>query len=272
MFINNINPVLLNLGPFDIRYYGLFYGIGFLFSYFMLKHIIKKHKTNVTLEMLDDFFIYIMIGGLLGARIFYTLVYQFSYYVSNPLRILEIWNGGMSFHGGLLGSVLAVFLFIYIHNKKQKNKTKKLHFYDIADLAVIPFALALALGRIGNFTNQELYGRITNVPWAVKFNTAEGFRHPSQLYESLYSLTIFGILWWLKGKKIMKGMLFWSFVSLYGIFRFIIEFFRQPDTQMGANGFIVGWLTTGQILCSIMIISGIIALYYLYKKQEKQYE
>lgn len=279
VFYNNINPVLVSLGPFDIRYYGLFYGIGFLMSYFIVRYLIKKNKkTNLKPNDVDDFYIYIMVSGLLGGRLFYCFFYNFNYYIHNILDIVKVWNGGMAFHGGLLGAILGILLYVYQFNKKKETKKEKIHFYDIADMMVIPFALSLALGRIGNFTNHELYGRLTDLPWGTKFKTVSGFRHPSQLYESAKNILIFISLWNInKIKDIQKGVLFWSFTALYGILRFFIEFVREPsDKQLGEAGVFLGWMTPGQFLCILMIISGVGMISYIYwnryKKLSKKYD
>src|SRR3989338_600142 len=257
MFIHNIDPVLLSLGPFQIRYYGLFWLIGFVMAYFLLIHLAKKKELSVTKDDIADLLLYIIVGTVLGARIFYILVYNLPFYLSNPFEMLAIWHGGLSFHGGLIGAVAAGFLYC---------RRKKISFYEIADMVVIPLALGLALGRIGNFINGELYGRITDitdVPWAVKFPDAEGFRHPSQIYASLKNLVIFFALWSIKDKKLPKGFMFWLFVVMYSILRFTVEFFRQPDEQLG---FIIGFLSMGQILSIIMFSIGIFFLHKAYKK------
>ena len=272
MFTNNIDPILIDFGRFNISYYGLFYGIGFLFSYFFIRYLIKKKKdTNLETKDVDDFFLFLMIGGLLGARIFYVLIYNFNYYMQNPQLILAFNQGGMSFHGSWVGAMLALGLYVNLHSKKKKDKP--IEIYDITDLAVIPFALSLSLGRIGNFTNHELYGRVTDVAWAVKFRGVEGYRHPSQIYSSIKNILIFGILFWINTMKgIPKGIMTWSFITLYGILRFFVEFFRQPDSQLGANGFFFGWISMGQILSSIMIVFGIGMLFYIYYKDGKRLE
>jgi phosphatidylglycerol:prolipoprotein diacylglycerol transferase len=196
----------------------------------------------------------VIVGVVLGARIFYVFVYNLPFYLNNPSQIIAIWNGGLSFHGGLIGAVIVALIFC---------KKKKIHFYELADIAVVPLALGLALGRLGNFTNGELYGRITNVPWAMKFQDAEGFRHPSQLYASFKDLVIFFTLWVIKDKKMPKGFIFWLFVVMYSAFRFTVEFFRQPDEQLG---FIIGFLSMGQILSIIMFLVGVVFIYRVSRK------
>jgi len=252
--MHNINPVLLRLGPFEIRYYGLFYVLGFVMAYFIIDYLAKKKKISLSKDDIADFLLYIIVGTVLGARIFYIIFYNLPFYLSNPFEMLAVWHGGLSFHGGLIGSVIAGFYFC---------KRKKIDFYEIADITVIPLALGLALGRIGNFINGELYGRITDVPWAVKFPDAEGFRHPSQIYESFKNLLIFSTLWIIKDKKLPRGFIFWLFVVMYSALRFIVEFTREPDEQLG---FIIGFLTMGQILSIAMFLTGVYFIYHVHKK------
>lgn len=252
MFYHNINPVLLNLGPFEIRYYGLIFVLGFVIAYFLLVYLAKQRRLDLTKDELSDLLLYLLIGIIAGARLFYILFYNPKFYISNPLELFAVWHGGMSFHGGLIGGVIAVLLFC---------KKKKVHFYDIMDIAVIPAALGLALGRIGNFLNGELYGRITNIPWAFDFGDGKP-RHPSQLYESLKNFFIFGVLWFLKEKKLPRGFLFWSFVTIYSCLRFFVEFFREPDPQLG---FIIFNLSMGQILSIIVFFIGVYSLFRLKK-------
>lgn len=250
MFIHNIDPVLLRLGPFEIRYYGLFYLLGFVIAYFMLNHLAKKRELKIDKDDIADYLLYVIIGTVLGARIFYIIFYNLPFYLGNPFEMLAIWHGGLSFHGGFIGAVIAVIYFC---------RKKKLDIYEMLDISVIPLALGLALGRIGNFTNGELYGRITDAPWAVKFPDAPGFRHPSQIYESFKNLIIFSTLWVIKDKKMPKGFMFWLFVVMYAALRFVVEFTREPDEQLG---FIIGFLSMGQILSIVMFLVG---LFFIYK-------
>jgi len=254
MFTHTINPVLASIGPFQIRYYGIFFVSGFIIAYFLLSYLAKRKKISLAKDDISDFLVYVIIGTILGARLVYVLVYNFPFYLQKPYEIIAIWHGGLSFHGGLIGAAIAGYYFC---------KKKKISFYTLADIAVIPLALGLALGRLGNFTNGELYGRITNLPWAVKFQDAEGFRHPSQLYESLKNLIIFSALWLIKDKSLPKGFMFWLFVAMYSALRFTVEFFRQPDPQLG---FIIGVLSMGQLLSIIMFAVGIFFLYKVSKK------
>lgn len=249
MFYNNIDPTLFHLGPFEIRYYGIIFAAGFVIAYFLIAYLSKQRKLNLTKEDVADLVFYLVIGVILGARVFYILVYNLNHYMANPLEIFALWQGGLSFHGGLIGAVISTYIFC---------RNKKIEFYDVADIAVMPLAIGLFFGRIGNFINGELYGRITDVPWAVKFKDADGFRHPSQIYESLKNLFIFAALWKIKDKKLPKGFLFWLFVLMYSALRFFIEFFRQPDEQLG---FVLFNLSMGQLLSMIMFAVGVFFMY-----------
>jgi phosphatidylglycerol:prolipoprotein diacylglycerol transferase len=244
MFYNNINPTLFNLGPFEIRYYGIIYVLGFILAYFFLVTLSKRRHLELSKDDISDLLFYEIIGTVIGARLFEIFVYNPAYYFANPFEMMAVWHGGLSFHGGLIGAAVAGFLFC---------KKKKVAFYDLADIVVIPLAFGLFLGRIGNFLNGELVGRLTNVPWCVKFKKYEGCRHPSQLYESAKNLFIFGVLWFMKDKKLKKGIMFWSFILMYSVLRFFVEFFREPDPQIG---FILG-LTMGQWLNIVMFCIGI---------------
>ncbi len=258
------NPVLVSFFGFEIRYYGLFYLIGFLIVYLMYSRLSKRleslnHSKDKAFEML----FWGLVGGIIVARIFYVFFYDFAYYSSHLIESLFLWQGGLSFHGGLVGAVLAVYLFCR-HNS--------ISFLEVADVLVIPASLALALGRLGNLLNGELYGRVSNVPWAVIFTMDPELkpRHPSQIYESLKNVAIFVILYLffktkylLMGAKKRKGLLLTFFILLYGSFRFLVEFFRAPDPQLGLL-----WLglSLGQWLSLIMVF---FALFFLFVKLKK---
>ena len=245
MFIQNINPVILSVFGLEIRYYGLVYVLGFLLALFILMK--QREKLKLTKDEIYDYVFYLIIFTVIGARLFEIIFYEPLFYFSNPLEMLMIWEGGLSFHGALLGVIIWTYIF---------TKKKKLHFYDISDILVIPAAFMLFLGRIANFINGELVGKITNLPWGVKFQDYEGFRHPTQIYESLKNLFIFFVLIFLKNKNLKKGTLTWLFVLMYGILRFFIEFLKEQSS------FIFGIPVT-QVLSILMII---IALYFLLKK------
>jgi phosphatidylglycerol:prolipoprotein diacylglycerol transferase len=254
----NINPILIKLGPFQVGWYGLMYVFGFIASYLLVRYQMKKKTFGISREEVDNLFVYLMLGLIIGGRLGYVLFYDLPVYLHEPLEIFAVWHGGMSFHGGLLGVLIVGIFFCWKHKKS---------FWKIADLFIVTAPIGLGLGRIGNFINGELYGRVTSVPWGMIFpNGGPLPRHPSQLYESaLEGGILFVILWLLKDKKLPSGGLLAVFLFLYGVFRFSVEFFREPDQQLG---FILGPFTMGQILSSFMIIGGIVLFFYL-KGREK---
>jgi len=245
MFIHNINPVLVNFFGLEIRYYGLVYVIGFLLILFILMK--QRDKLRLTKDDVYDYVFYLIIFTVIGARIFNIMFYNPLFYFSNPLEMLMIWKGGLSFHGALTGIIIWTYIF---------TKKKKLRFYDVSDILVIPGAFMLFLGRIANFINGELVGKITDLPWGVKFNNYEGYRHPTQIYESLKNLFIFFILLFLKNKNLKKGTLSWLFVLFYGVLRFTIEFMKEQTS------FIFG-LPVAHVLSGFMIST---SLWFLLKK------
>ncbi len=254
--IININPILIQLGPVRLSWYGLMYVFGFLASYLLVRYQIKKKDFGLTPQDLGDLYSYLALGLISGARLGYVLFYDLKMYLGDPVEILAFWHGGMSFHGGLIGVFLAGILFC------RKNKKS---FWKTADLFVVTVPIGLGLGRIGNFINGELYGRVTQVPWGMIFPKGGPLpRHPSQLYESaLEGGALFLILWFTRDKKLPAGGLLAIFLSLYGGFRFFLEFFREPDVQLG---FVLGPFTMGQVLSSFMIAGGILLFVYLKKK------
>ena len=246
MIIHTIDPVFINIGPFAIRYYGLVYAIGIIGVYLYMRAQIRAKKTNLTYTNLVDVILYGAIGMLLGGRLGYVFIYNLEYFLSNPGEIFQIWHGGMSFHGALIGVILAIFLYA---------KYKKISLYTITDALVIPCAFFLFLGRIANFINGELYGTITDVPWGVVFPNQAEARHPSQLYAAGKNLLIGGVLLYLfKKQKLKSGTLSWLFVLLYGTLRFLIGFVRVPDG-------VFLYLGTGQWLSLSMVFISIIVLY-----------
>ncbi|MBW3023108.1 prolipoprotein diacylglyceryl transferase [Candidatus Woesearchaeota archaeon] len=257
MFYSHINPVLAAIGSVEIRFYGLVYAVSFILLYFFLVYLSKQRKLGLTAAQLSDLVLWLIIGLIVGARAFYVIFYNLRFYLANPLEIAMVWHGGMSFHGGLVGLVIIALIFCRKH---------KIKFYGLADIIVIPAGVFLMLGRIANFINGELYGRITSVPWAVKFHNVEGFRHPSQIYESFKNLVIFSILWFVKDiKKLAPGFIFWLFISLFGLLRFLVEFLRMPDSQLG---FVLGNLSMGQILSLPMFAIGMVMLFVVSRKRE----
>ncbi|MFH1134010.1 MAG: prolipoprotein diacylglyceryl transferase [Nanoarchaeota archaeon] len=252
MFISHLNPVILDLGPLQVRWYGVFYAIGFLMGYYFIRWLAKRRGIKaLDKDGAGDLIVYLIAGMIIGARFFHVFVFNASYYLVHPAEIIAVWQGGLSFHGGLLGAIIAALIFC---------KKRKIDFLELADITSIPLALGLALGRIGNLINGELYGTVTNVPWAVKFPAAEGFRHPSQIYESMKNLLIFGILFSLKDKKWRKGTLFCLFLFMYGMLRFALEFFRERDH-------IIAGISLGQWLCAGMILAAAVIYLFLEKKR-----
>jgi len=255
MFINNINPIILSIGPLSVRYYGIAYAIGFLLAYFYLRYHIKKGLLKLTEDQLDKYFLWLIIGVVFMARLFEVFIYNAPYYFQHLSEMYRIWDGGMSFHGGLVGAIIVTYLFC---------RKYKIDIYDILDLLVIPGAIALMLGRIANYTNSELYGTITSpqsTPWCVVFQKVDAYcRHPTQLYESLQMLIMTVLLLSYKHyadirKKYVKGTLFWVFVLLYGVFRFFITFLRDEQKYLGLN--------PGQWLCLLMVILAVIFLWQI---------
>ncbi len=250
-----INPEIVKIGPLSIRWYGMMYLIGFVSSYLLVKYQIKKKRIAVTTKDIDSLYSFLIFGLIIGARLGYIIFYDLSNYLRNPLEIFAVWHGGMSFHGGLIGSVIAGISFC---------RKLKIDFWQIADIVIVTAPIGLGLGRLGNFINGELYGRITDVPWAMIFPSGGPFpRHPSQLYEFLLEgVALFTILWLLKNRDLKKGTITSLFLILYGMFRFFVEFFREPDPQLG---FILGPFTMGQMLSAGMLLLGSGILVYIYK-------
>jgi len=252
----NIDPVLVELGPIRLSWYGLMYVFGFLISYLLVRHQMKRKDFGISKQEVENLYFYLIIGLMVGARLGYVLFYDLKIYLTDPLEILAIWHGGMSFHGGLIGVLIVGILFSW------KNKKS---FWRIADLIIVTAPIGLGLGRIGNFINGELYGRVTQIPWGMIFPKGGPLpRHPSQLYESaLEGGVLFLILWLIKDKKLPAGGLLAMFLSLYGVFRFFVEFFREPDAHLG---FVLGPFTMGQVLTVFMIVGGMILFIYLKRK------
>jgi len=232
------------------------YIVGFFASYLLVRYQMKKKDFGMSKLEVENLYFYLILGLIIGARLGYVLFYDLKMYLKEPLEIFAIWHGGMSFHGGLIGVLIVGILFSW------KNKKS---FWRIADLIIVTVPIGLGLGRIGNFINGELYGRVAQVPWGMIFPKGGPLpRHPSQLYESaLEGGVLFLILWFLKDKELPTGGLLAIFLSLYGGFRFFVEFFREPDVQLG---FVLGPLTMGQILTTFMIVGGVILFTYLKRK------
>jgi phosphatidylglycerol:prolipoprotein diacylglycerol transferase len=252
----DIDPTIIRIGPVQLRWYGLMYLLGFMASYVLIKRQRRARRLGLQGNTLQNLIFYVAVGLILGARLGYLLFYQYAhlgYYLKHPLEVIAIWHGGMSFHGGLLGAVLAGIWFCRRH---------RLPFWDVADTVIVTAPIGLALGRIGNFINGELYGRPSTAPWAMVFPTADGVpRHPSQLYEAgLEGVLLFVILWSIKDRSMRPGFLVCLFIGGYGSLRFFAEFFRQPDPHIGL---LWGMFSMGQLLCLAMVLLACLLWFFL---------
>jgi len=252
-----INPVLISIGPLAVRWYALAYIVGIIVGWFYARAIIASERlwggpAPLTVIDFDDFVIWITLGIILGGRTGYVLFYNFPHFAAHPIEILQLWNGGMSFHGGVIGCIVAIVLFA-LH--------RRIPMLSLGDVTSAVAPIGLFLGRIANFINGELWGRPTNVPWAMVFpNGGPVPRHPSQLYEAaLEGVVLFVVLNLLVRSGALKrpGMVAGTFALGYGIARIICEFFREPDAQLG---FLWGGLTMGMLLCIPLMLAGIAVL------------
>lgn len=252
-----ISPVLFSIGSFQLRYYSLMYIIAFALVYLMVSYRIKHENYEYSAETIQDYMVWAMLGVIFGGRLGYVLFYNFSYYLQHPLEIILPFDfssgikfiglSGMSYHGGLIGVAVVSIYFCL---------KQKINFWRFADLFVPAIPLGYTFGRIGNFINGELFGRATIMPWGMYFplDPTQQLRHPSQLYEAFFEgIVLFVILWLLRKEKHFNGYLLGIYICGYGFVRFIIEFFREPDYQLG---FVLGFLSMGQVLCLLMILCG----------------
>jgi len=255
-----IDPIIFSIGPVALRWYGTMYLIGFIAAMFIANKAADKSNGVWTREQVSDLLFYGFLGVILGGRFGYVLFYQFDYFLTDPLYLFQIWQGGMSFHGGLLGVILAVFIFA--------KKTDK-SFLSVGDFVAPLVPIGLGMGRLGNFINAELWGRETDVPWAMVFPTdsLQLPRHPSQLYEFfLEGVVLFGILFFIVRKPRSLGLASGTFLIGYGIFRTIVEFYREPDAHLGLY---LSFISKGQILSIPMILIGILIIYLGSLSQQK---
>jgi phosphatidylglycerol:prolipoprotein diacylglycerol transferase len=243
----NIDPVAFSIGPLAVRWYGLMYLVGFALGWWLGLKRISKNQSPVTRAQFDDVLFLSVLGVILGGRLGYVLFYKPAYYAAQPLEILAVWQGGMSFHGGLLGVMLAMAFAARRHG---------IDYLRLMDFLAPLCPLGIAAGRLGNFINGELYGRVTDLPWGMLFRGAgDAPRHPSQLYQfALEGLALFALLWWFSSKPRPRGQVSALFLIGGGVFRFIAEFGREPDAFLGLLAF---GLTMGQWLCLPMIAGGL---------------
>jgi phosphatidylglycerol---prolipoprotein diacylglyceryl transferase len=246
----DIDPEIVRIGPVAVRWYGLMYLIGFALSYILVIRQIKDRRIALDRAFIDSLYTSLIFGLLIGARLGYVLFYDLSAYISHPLETFAVWKGGMSFHGGLIGSVIAG-----VWKCKRSNTDP----WMMSDLITATAPIGIGLGRLGNFVNGELYGRITTMPWGMVFpNGGPLPRHPSQIYEFfLEGVVVFLVLWTTKSSGRRSGTLTALFITLYGFSRFIAEFFREPDVQLG---FVIGFFTMGQVLSVCMVVAGALLL------------
>lgn len=253
-----IDPSIIQIGQFQVRYYGLMYIVAFSIVYLLSLYRLKNEDHPFSKTVVENYFVWAIIGLMIGARLGYVIFYNFSYYVSHPLEIIMPFSftggfhftglAGMSYHGGLIGILSASGLFC---------KKNKMNFLRFVDFLIPSIPLGYTFGRLGNFINGELYGRVTAVPWGMYFplDMTHRLRHPSQLYEAFFEgIFLFFILWKIRKKKMFNGFFLSLYVIGYGTVRFCIEFVREPDSHIG---FFFGPLTLGQILCLCMITAGI---------------
>ena len=255
-----LSPVALSIGPFDLRWYSLAYLAGIFVGYWYLLKLIKQPGSTMARRHADDLFFYAALGIILGGRIGYVLFYNLGEYLKHPIEVLKLWDGGMSFHGGVVGTSIGILYMA----RKEKLSWLRIHDYVAC---CVPFGLFF--GRLANFVNQELWGAVTSVPWAVRFMEVNEFgqrvlgppRHPSQLYEAfLEGVVLFAILAWMFWKtnaRYEPGKLVGAFLFLYGCFRFGIEFIREPDAQFAGTMFQNAGLHMGQWLSLPMILAGL---------------
>ncbi|EON87589.1 prolipoprotein diacylglyceryl transferase [Plesiomonas shigelloides] len=251
-----IDPVIFHVGPLALRWYGLMYLVGFVFALWLAGRRAAKPNSGWTKDEVENLLYAGFFGVFLGGRIGYVIFYNFGLFLDNPLYLFKVWDGGMSFHGGLIGVIVAMLVFAY--------RTKRT-FFTVADFIAPLIPFGLGMGRIGNFINGELWGRVTDVPWAMVFPDGGPLpRHPSQLYEALLEgLVLFIILNLFVRRPRPTGSVSGMFLLFYGLFRIFCEFFREPDAQLG---FFDGWLTMGQILSVPMVLGGLGLILWAYRR------
>jgi len=251
MWVHNLNPTIVEVLGFEIRYYGLVYVIGFLLAWWLLLRY--RDELNLTKEQVEDLVFYLILGVVIGARLFSSFFWTPGYYLAHPIKILYIWEGGMAFHGGLIGIIAAAWYFVRKHKKK---------FWQFADIIALPAVFALGLGRIANFINGELWGTVTDVSWCVVFPGVEGCRHPVTLYGAVGRFVLFAFCYWLWRRQFRAGFVFWNFVFWTGIGRFVIDFLRE-DVRYYA-------LSLGQWYSLVMVIVAGYFFWQFYRKDIKK--
>ncbi len=252
----DIDPVAISLGPFQVYWYGLMYVVGFVSAWFLGRR--RAARIGLTHDDIGDLLFYAAIGVVVGGRLGYALFYGLGQWAGDPLWIFRVWDGGMSFHGGLAGVLLASWWFA---------RKKGLAYFTLTDFVAPLVPIGLGAGRIGNFINRELPGRVTELPWGMPFpGLGPQPRHPSALYEAvLEGLVLFLVLWFVSAKPRARGLLSGLFLALYGLFRFAVEFVRLPDAHIGYLAF--GWVTMGMLLTLPMIVGGLVLIAWSRKQR-----
>lgn len=257
-----LDPVAISVGPLEVHWYGIMYLFAFSAAWLLAWKRAQKPASVISKSQVEDLIMFGALGVVLGGRIGYVLFYHFDQWLHDPLWLFRIWEGGMSFHGGLLGVMLAIFIY---------SKRIKVSWFATMDFVAPLVPLGLGFGRLGNFIGQELWGRVTDLPWGMVFpNDPEQLaRHPSQLYQAfLEGLVLFAILFWFSQKPRPRLAVSGLFLILYGIFRFGVEFVRQPDSHI--TTLVFGWMTRGQLLTIPMIVGGIGLVAWAYYKVSKE--
>jgi phosphatidylglycerol:prolipoprotein diacylglycerol transferase len=255
-----IDPIAVQIGPVAVRWYGLMYLAGFICAYGFIRRLTgRQSRVPLSADMVADLLFACVLGVVLGGRLGYVFFYNASFYLSHPVKVFSLWEGGMSFHGGLIGVVVAALWFC---------RKRKLPVAPVADILVVSACCGLFFGRVGNFINGELWGRVTTVPWGIVFPDAGSLpRHPSQLYEAFLEgpLLLLFLLLLYRGKKV-DGTVFFGFVTGYAIFRFVVEFFRQPDAHLGT---VLAGLSMGQLLSLPMAAAGVVGMVWLNRRRDR---
>ncbi len=257
----DISPVLLSIGPLQIHWYGVMYLLGFALIWFVANWRARRYQLPWSKDNINDLIFFGAIGVVVGGRLGFMLFYNTAALLSDPLLLFKVWRGGMSFHGGLIGVICALFIFA-----KKINKS----FFEVTDFIAPLVPIGLLCGRLGNFINGELWGRVTDVPWAFVFRHVDNLpRHPSQLYElALEGILLFTLMWLYSAKARPAKSVSAMFLILYGLFRFIAEFYREPDLGIGFVAF--NWLTMGQLLSLPMIVGGLLLLAFSHCSFKKE--
>ena len=263
---SHISPSLFSIGSFQLRYYSLMYLVAFAVVYLLFLYRIKRKEIHISSDFFQDYLVWAMVALIVGGRFGYALFYNFNYYLAHPLEIILPFDfsdgfrfvglSGMSYHGGLIGVVLVTFYYCYKH---------KINVWEFGDWICAAVPLGYMFGRFGNFINGELWGRATTVPWGMYFpmDSSGLLRHPSQLYEALFEgLFLFSILWPIRKRNPFHGFTIGLYVFGYGLVRFIIEFFREPDAHLG---FVLAFNTMGQLLCLAMMLAGVVILLWRWR-------